>query len=184
MGSVSRKTALRIIYWNIVAAVIIVCLAGVSLVRRIHRYDDMIVRTGKKYDLDPRLISAVIWQESRFRPDRVGTKQEVGLMQVTQAAGTEWAEAEGVENFHLEMLFDPQKNIDAGAWYLGRAMRRWSHCDDPAPYALAEYNAGRSNALRWSKKSGNDSKRFWESITYPTTKKYVEKILKRYRGKV
>ena len=52
------------------------------------------------------------------------------------------------------------------------------------PFALAEYNAGRANAQRWAAMSGPNSRKFWETITYPTTKKYIHDILKRYRGKV
>ena len=184
MGRVSSQTALRIIYWNLVVAVTVVCLAGVAHVRRIHRYDEFITQAGRKYGVDARLISAVIWQESRFHPDRIGTKNEVGLMQVTDAAAAEWAKAQEIPAFRREMLFDPATNIDAGTWYLARALRRWKHCPDPVPFALAEYNAGRSNARRWAKISGTDAKLFWESITYPTTKQYVERILKRYRGRV
>jgi len=184
MGRVSRQTALRIIYWNLVAGVMIVCLAGVSLVRRIHRYDEIIVNAGRKYHVDPRLISAVVWQESKFRPDCVGTKKEIGLMQVTETAAREWAEKAGVKDFKRTDLFDPKINIEAGTWYLARAIQRWKKCKDPLPFALAEYNAGRSNALRWAKQNGTQARAFWKGIDYPTTKIYVSNILKRYRGKV
>jgi soluble lytic murein transglycosylase-like protein len=40
---------------------------------------------------------------------------------------------------------------------------------DPLPFALAEYNAGRSNAQRWALLCGTDDRAFIERITYPTT---------------
>lgn len=184
MRTVSRQTALQIIYWNVVLAVTIVSLAGVALVRRIHRYDDLIVRTGRECAVDPRLISALIWQESRFVADRVGTKGEIGLMQVTENAALEWAKDRRIKVFSKDVLFDPATNIQAGTWYLARAIRRWSDRPDPLPFALAEYNAGRSNAQRWAVDGGSNSRKFWEAITYPTTKRYVKDILKRYRGRV
>lgn len=184
MKGVPLKTGLKIIYWNIVVAVTVVCLAGVAYVRRIHQYDEMIIETGREYGVDPRLVSALIWQESRFKPDCVGTHQEVGLMQVTETAGKEWAKKQSVDSFSRDSLFNPETNIQAGTWYLARAIKRWSDHPDPLPFALAEYNAGRANAQRWAAISGPSGRKFWEGITYPTTKKYVKDILRRYRGRV
>ena len=184
MQGVPLKTALKIIYWNVVIAVTVVCLAGVAYVRRIHQYDEMIIETWREYGVDPRLVSSLIWQESRFKPDCVGTHQEVGLMQVTETAGKEWAKSRKVASFTRESLFNPATNIQAGTWYLARAIQRWSDHPDPLPFALAEYNAGRANAQRWAAISGPGGRKFREGITYPTTKKYVKDILRRYRGRV
>ncbi len=184
MRSVPLRTALKIIYWNTVVAVMIVSLAGVSFVRRVHRFDELIVRTGRHYGVDPRLIASLIWTESRFKADRVGKAGEVGLMQVMPAAAKEWAAAQKIRPLSREELFDPETNIRAGTWYLARAIRRWSDRPDPLPFALAEYNAGRSNAQRWAAESGPNGRKFWDGIGYPTTKRYVKDILKRYRGRV
>jgi soluble lytic murein transglycosylase len=181
---VSRQTALRIIYWNVIVAILIVSLGAVFVIRRMHRYDTLIVEVAREHGVDPRLVSALIWAESRFDPSQVGEAGEVGLMQVTMPAAREWAQSEGLESISREELFDPRINVRAGTWYLARAIRNWGDLPDPLPYALAEYNAGRSNALRWSKKGGADARVFWESITYPTTQRYVRDILTRYRGGV
>ena len=184
MRTVPLRTALKIIYWNVVIAVTVVCIAGVAYVRRIHQYDQLIIQIGHEYGVDPRLVSALIWRESRFDPNCVGTHQEVGLMQVTEAAGREWAENRNVNSFSRDSLFNPTTNILAGTWYLARAIRRWSDHPDPLPFALAEYNAGRLNAQRWAAISGPNGRKFWDSITYPTTKRYVRDILTRYRGTI
>ncbi|MBU1692469.1 MAG: lytic transglycosylase domain-containing protein [Verrucomicrobia bacterium] len=183
MSPVSRQKALRILYANLVLAVLIVSLFALLFLRRLHRYDGLIFETGQAYGVDPRLISSVIWVESRFRVDRVGKAGEIGLMQVTPAAAQEWATEEGNALFTVLDLFEPGVNIRAGTWYLGRALQRWSDRPDPLPFALAEYNAGRSNALRWSRESGPDSKAFMMAITYPTTRRYIRDILKRFRGR-
>ena len=182
MASISRNTVLKVLYWNAIAVMIIVCLIGASITRRLHAYDSYIVEVGRTYDVDPRLISAVIWRESRFDPAAVGEAGEVGLMQVTEAAGLEWAEDTGRLPFSKYDLFDPEVNIEAGTWYLARAIRNWSIHSDPLPYALAEYNAGRSNAERWELGAGGDAEVFWAGITYGTTKNYIKDILERYRG--
>ena len=182
MAKVSLGRALRIIGGNILLAILLAGVVNVLMYRRaIHRFDPMITRSADRHGVDARLIWAVIWQESRFRPDAVGTKNEVGLMQVTEPAGREWARAAQKPTFRREDLFDPATNIEAGTWYLARAIRRWEHCDDPLPFALAEYNAGRSNVLRWYENSGPDGLRFQECIGYPTTRNYVKQILRKYR---
>ena len=60
-----------------------------------------------------------------------------------------WAKANKIEDFNDDDLYDPETNIRVGTWYLNRALKRWSQTDDPVTFALAEYNAGRSNALKW-----------------------------------
>ena len=70
-------------------------------------------------------------------------------MQVTPEVGQMWAKANKIEDFKDDDLYDPETNIRAGTWYLNRAIKRWSQTDDPVTFALAEYNAGRSNALKW-----------------------------------
>lgn len=164
-----------------------VILAGILLVWgmfywRVHAYDSAIAEAGRLYGVDARLIRAVIWKESRFRPKRVGKLGEIGLMQVTLEAAGEWAKANGETHFARNDLFRPEVNIKAGAWYLGRAIRSWSAKPNPLPYALAEYNAGRSNTLRWAAHDNNDANKFWHDITYPATRRYIRDILMDYRG--
>ena len=181
MNKISSKTAVKVIYWNGVAAILIVCLAGISIIRKIHQYDTLIVRISRTHDIDPRLVAAMIWKESRFRPHDVGKAGEIGLMQVTDVVGYEWAQAQNVKNFVKHDLFNPETNIKVGTWYLAKAINYWNRYSDAIPFALAEYNAGRSNAKRWSK-NASDSIAFCENITYPTTKRYIKDILERYRG--
>ena len=71
-------------------------------------------------------------------------------MQITDAAAREWVKSEKIANFVPADLFDPKINIQAGTWLLARALRRYQDRDDPVPFALAEYNAGRSRVARWT----------------------------------
>ena len=183
MGRLSRRTFFRIVFANLVLAVSIVSLAALLFLRRLHRFDALILEAGKDYGVDPRLVSAVIWVESRFREECVGQAGEIGLMQVTPTAAREWADENYDGLFTVLDLFEPRLNIRAGTWYLARALQRWADRPDPLPFALAEYNAGRSNALRWSRDSGPDAREFLDAITYPTTQRYIRNILKRYRGR-
>ncbi|MDO9540852.1 MAG: lytic transglycosylase domain-containing protein [Kiritimatiellia bacterium] len=165
----------------LLAAFGLVLVFGISRYRRIHAYDDIIAKTAASHSLDPKLIRAVIWRESRFKYNCRGKRGEIGLMQVTENAAKEWAEANGIANLRKNDLFNPETNIQAGTWYLKRSISRWSNKNTPLPYALAEYNAGRSNAVRWAASDDGDANKFWHGITYPSTKRYVRDILTRLR---
>ncbi len=149
---------------------------------REHRYDPLIRNAAVLYGVDPGLVSAVIWRESGYRADRVGRAGEIGLMQVRGPAAREWARAAAVPDFQESHLFDPGTNILAGAWYLSRALRRWSGRDIPAAFALAEYNAGLTHARRWAAEPGADTAAgFQAAVTFPSTRAYIRDILNRHR---
>lgn len=178
------KIHLKTVYWLGAIGVVLVGLAAALVLNRIHRHDQLILRISKEQGVDPHLVSAVIWRESRFNPAAVGKAGEIGLMQVTEMVGHEWAFHAQRESFTLHDLYNPEINIRAGTWYLNRALTDWSDRADPVPYALAQYNAGRSNALRWSKNDEGDARQFIAQISYPMTQSYVETILLRYRGRL
>ncbi len=138
-------------------------------------YDPMIAEIARNDGVDPFLIRALIWRESRFDPLTHGGADEHGLMQVRPDVGQMWAKANKIADYRDDDLYDPETNIRVGTWYLNRAIKRWSQTDDPVTFALAEYNAGRSNALKWVDPIAPLSHTaFLERITFPSTRKYVE----------
>jgi len=151
--------------------------------QRERQFDVLIRAVTQAYDnIDPLLVRAVIWRETNFDPTELGRAQERGLMQVTPLAGKEWAVAMKKNDFTPEQLTDPRIGIEAGVWYLSRALKRWSHTENPIPFALAEYNAGRSNALRWvHPHMPENAEAFRERIDFPTTKRYILLIEEKYR---
>ena len=151
---------------------------------RFHQYDRLIRSVALEHHLDPTLVKAVVWRESRFDPKKRGTHGERGLMQVSERAANEWARENKIANFNADQLFEPKTNLEAGTWYLHRAMEHWTHQSDPIPFALAEYNAGASRAQRWSGGSGIaeiSERQFLQKIDFPATRRYVESIMERYR---
>lgn len=151
---------------------------------RFQQYDALIKSVAQAHDLDPMLVKAVVWRESRFDPQKVGTSGERGLMQVSEKAAGEWASENKIEDFKVDQLFDPKTNLEAGSWYLQRALKHWEQQAEPIPFALAEYNAGASRAQRWA--GGNPGLEvhaddFLRQIDFPSTRKYVDSITQRYR---
>ncbi len=150
---------------------------------RFQQYDKLISSIAAQQRLDPMLVKAVVWRESRFDPQKYGTAGERGLMQVSGKAAHEWAQENKIDNFHDEDLFDPKTNLEAGTWYLRRALNHWQIQPDPLPFALAEYNAGASRAQRWvgqSETAPISRKAFLRRIDFPGTRKYAESIIERY----
>ena len=149
---------------------------------RFQQHDATIRTVAAQYGVDPMLVKAIVWRESRFDPMKFGTAGERGLMQVTERAATEWARETHVDNFRAEELFDPKVNLEAGTWYLARAIQHWKRQSDPVPFALAEYNAGASRAQRWAG-SNEDAvispDTFRSNIDFPGTRKYVDSVLAR-----
>lgn len=145
------------------------------------RYDHLIEEVAARYDANRFLIKAVIRRESEFDPFAYGRAGEIGLMQVTEAAGREWAKATGRKDFGRDLLWNERANIEAGTWYLTRALRRWNDKDDPVPFALAEYNAGFGNVLRWLPNGqATTGAQFREAITFPGVRRYVETVTEFY----
>lgn len=144
-------------------------------------YDGIIEAAARRHGIDGRLLRAVIWQESRFDRDSRGRKGEVGLMQIMPGDGgavKDWTGHHQVDLRCDGLLFNPVLNVEIGAWYLARALRRWSEYDGRVELALCEYNAGPSRARLW-KPVTYDGKVF-DRIGYRSTQGYVRSIMDKY----
>jgi soluble lytic murein transglycosylase len=153
--------------------------------QRYFQYDALIADLAAKHGLDRLLLKAVIWRESGFVADKVGKSGERGLMQVGEAAAQDWAKAERIETFTSTDLFDPKTNVEAGAWYLRKALEHWKERDHPTVFALAEYNAGRRRVDRWVEETRLGDKANADdllgTIDFPSTRRYIEDILARHK---
>ena len=95
--------------------------------------DLVITRTGRNLGVDPRLIHAVVWQESRYKTDAESHVGARGLMQLMPAAA---------KRFGCEDRDDIESNVTAGTKYLRWLLKRF---DGNVTLALAAYNAGEGN---------------------------------------
>jgi soluble lytic murein transglycosylase len=148
--------------------------------QREHRFDAQILAIAQRFNMDPALIKAVVWRESRFDPKALGSAGEMGLMQIRPITAQEWALANRVQGFQPEHLWNPPTNLMIGTWYLKKLMSRYLKSDDPVPYALADYNAGRSRSRRWvAGPAATNSSQFIAQIGFPTTQLYVQEVSQR-----
>jgi len=142
------------------------------------QHEDIIRQQAADKGLDPALIAAVIYAESRFVPGRTSSAGAEGLMQITPDTAKGIAKRSGGTAFVLEDLATPQVNIAYGSYLLRELLDRY---DGDVAAALAAYNAGPGKADEW----GGASLRVAD-IPYPETRAYVEKVLrvrKSYRAK-
>lgn len=147
---------------------------------RYTEHDALIARAAKKYGVDALLVKAVVWRESLFSTVKTGKSGERGLMQVGEAAARDWAATHKIEVFVLADLFDAKTNLEAGTWYLSRALERWKDRDDPVPFALAQYNAGRSRVEKWAV-NGRTAGEMLEAASGTGTPQYVDDVIRRYQ---
>ena len=148
--------------------------------QRERRYDPQILQAAARYGIEPALVKAVIWRESRFQAEAQGAAGEVGLMQIRPGVVQEWSAAERTSSTRPEHVMQPLTNILIGTWYLKKLMSRYPHVDDPIPYALSDYNAGRQHSLRWGQGGAStNSAQFVAQIGFPGTQVYVQEVLRR-----
>ena len=103
-------------------------------------------------------------------------------MQVTPNVAIEWAHANKVDNINLDDLFKPETNITIGTWYLAKAIHHWKTTDDPVCFGLGEYNAGRTNALRWVDPDDSASSvKFLNRMDFPGTRSYIQVVQDKYQ---
>ena len=163
----------------------LLCVSGAAIYlwreqQREQKFKPQLRAAAARYGVDPLLVKAVIWRESRFNPKARGTSGEIGLMQIQETAAQEWADAEQNRAFLHAHCFDPGTNTLAATFYLAKLLKRYAKTDDPTPYALADYNAGRGNVLKWnSGAAATNSAVFIGQIGFPGTRAYVESVQRR-----
>jgi soluble lytic murein transglycosylase len=124
------------------------------------KYEAIIEGHAHNYRLEPALLAAVIYRESKFDP-RAGSKAgAIGLMQLTPTTAKGIALRTGGSKFELSDLYDPELNVRYGAWYLRHLLDAF---DGDVRKALAAYNGGRGNVER--------------GVVFAETREYVERVL-------
>ncbi|MBI4897217.1 MAG: lytic transglycosylase domain-containing protein [Actinobacteria bacterium] len=139
------------------------------------RHDDIIRQQARDKDLDPALIAAVIYRESRFRP-RESAAGAQGLMQILPSTAKYIAHKSGGTAFKTRDLATPQINIAYGSWYLKYLLQTY---DGDELTALAAYNAGEGRVNEWLRKSGKDGGKITDpdEIPFAETRAYVTDVL-------
>jgi hypothetical protein len=119
----------------------------------------LVKKTAERFQVDPKLVDAIIRVESEFNSRAVSPKGAMGLMQLIPATA---------QRFRVADPFDPKQNIRGGVTYLRYLLDRFS---GSVPLSLAAYNAGENRVGR----SGGVP-------AIPETLNYVRKVTSFYRA--
>ena len=129
-------------------------------------YGEIVRGHAHNYDLDPALLAAVIYQESKFKSDARSDRGAIGLMQLLPETAKGIATRTGGSKFQVSDLYNPEINVRYGAWYLRHLLDKY----DDERTALAAYNAGQDNVDHWIARGSG--------IRYAETRAYVDRVEK------
>ena len=159
-----------------VAAIVVLALAGAAAwvlhtsppwfkrLRYPLHYTAIVRERAKAEGIDPALLAAVIYQESKFHANARSRSGAIGLMQLTPSTAKGIALRTGGTAFRVSDLTDPAINIRYGTWYLHDLFSKYRS----VRLVLAAYNAGQGNVDRW-RAAGI-------GIQYPETRAYVARV--------
>jgi soluble lytic murein transglycosylase len=128
-------------------------------------YDAIVREQARAKGVDPALLAAVIYQESKFHTDARSSSGAVGLMQLQPETAKGIALRTGGTTFQVNDLTNPAINIRYGSWYLQHLFSKYGD----ERLVLAAYNAGQGNVDRWLQEG--------EEIGFPETRAYVDKVV-------
>lgn len=140
-------------------------------------YLDLAAESAADNGLSPLLLLALVRQESFFQPDAASFAGALGLTQVIPSTGQEIAGQMGIRDFQSSDLLRPRLSLDFGAHYLGSQLELF---EGDLSAALAAYNGGPGNALRWRELAPDDPDLLLESIDLSETNLYLRLVLENY----
>jgi len=122
------------------------------------KYNDLISKTAAKYQMDPKLLHAVIQAESAYNSEAVSSAGAVGLMQLMPDTARRY----GVTDRR-----DPEQNVEGGTRYLKDLLAMFN---SNLKLAVAGYNAGEGAVMKYN----------YSVPPYQETQNYVQHVLKLY----
>jgi soluble lytic murein transglycosylase len=164
---VRRLLALTVILGVVAGLVLYVQSAEPSWYYRLRyplSYEQIVRGHARNYDLEPALLAAVIYQESKFDAEARSDAGAVGLMQLQPETAKGIALRTGGSRFRVEDLTNPEINVRYGSWYLRHLLDKYGAEET----ALAAFNAGQGNVDSWRREG--------KGIAFAETRHYVDRV--------
>lgn len=117
----------------------------------------LIGKAARRYRIDEALLNAVVTAESAYDPKAVSKAGAVGLMQLMPATARRYGSGD---------RYNPESNVYAGSRYLRDLLVQF----DNTRLAVAAYNAGENNVIRYG----------YKVPPFKETQKYVRKVMYYY----
>jgi soluble lytic murein transglycosylase len=166
----------------------LVAVVGVMISRVDHAVNELTLPLGDASvireqaaakHLDPALIAAVIYAETKFEP-RTSSAGAEGLMQIEPETAKFLAKLSGGYRFTTSDLATPSVNVAYGSYYLRYLLE---HYDGDEMLAVAAYNAGLANVDTWVAKARGEGRQLTvDAIPFPQTRAYVQRVLEAQRA--
>ena len=159
----------------LLVALAFTALQGASHHRTLPLSDASVIREqAAAKHVDPALIAAVIYAESKFEP-RPSSAGAQGLMQILPDTAYYLAHLSGGSRFTASDLATPSINVAYGTYYLRYLL---DHYNGNELLAVAAYNGGLANVDRWAAQASSAGRTLTVAgIPFPETREYVERVL-------
>ena len=159
--SARRLVVLPILLLVVAAAAVVHVTKPAPYARLLYplEYESIVRGHARNYRLEPALLAAVIYEESRFNAEARSSSGAIGLMQLLPETARGIAQRTGGNRFVVADLYDPELNVRYGSWYLRHLLDRYGSLEQ----ALAAYNGGQGNVDR--------------GIQFEETRAYVREVL-------
>lgn len=162
-------------------------IEGNSQATALSPYDDIIKKYSTYFGIDWRLLSSVIYQESRYSIGASSHRNAQGLMQIKRSTA---------KSYGIDDIFDPELNVKAGTLhieYLLNIFRKEGlDSTNVIKFALGSYNAGegRIQECRQAAAKLGLNPNDWEEVTQSfesmnnfsgkETIRYVNEVIERF----
>lgn len=141
------------------------------------QYSEYVRVHAREHNLDPALLAAVIYQESKFEVNAKSSSGAIGLMQLTPSTARGIAIRTHGSQFHTSDLYNAEINIRYGAWYLADLFQKYGD----ERLVLAAYNAGQGNVDRWL--ANGEPIQFPETVAYVDRVEHLQRVYRKAWGK-
>ncbi len=106
-------------------------------INRLNKFDEIIDKASKSFNIDKNLIRSVILTESAANPKAMSSANAKGLMQLIDSTATD---------MNVKNVWNPEDNIFGGTKYLSKMLKQF---DGDIDKTLAGYNAGPGNVQKY-----------------------------------
>lgn len=143
-------------------------------------FSDSLLRATEGRSVDPRLLLAIMKQESQFNPQAKSRAGARGLMQFTPDTAAKYVKRAGLSNLSESDLFRPEVSIRLAGVYIEELLGMFPGLPEAA---AASYNGGEDNVARWVKRKGHeDPGIFTAEVGFTESKDYVVRVMSNYRA--
>lgn len=177
MPELHNRSRVGKVLWLALLLVLVAAALFKPALRRMFviEHTDMIATAASAQGLNPLLVAAVVKVESGFDERARSPKGALGLMQVMPDTGAWVAHQLNWAEFHPDMLYDPERNLAIGTWYLRHLSNLFN---GNLVTTLAAYNAGQTRVQQWLDEERWDGREETiENIPFSETRLYVRRVL-------